>query len=355
MAPKQDFHGAAKKPGSVPDSPAEMHKVLKQNLASAQVRLRGLDDPEHRLAGAECAVRMIRNNCKVALAPEHDCLASYQSFSLHPARSGFINTITYGAVAAREPERLFAAMVHESAHAQQKRQAAALHASPFNPASKIIICPRDWMLLEERCEQDAYTRQVWMSSLLAQQNPGLRALKVIDSALEIGHFEALRQGDTLGGALRRAAEITLHKSYFWDNPDSPYRFVHHAQDHALQSYARALDIRHGRGEDGFVFVRALPEDIHAIGRSFGPNVFGDDPSDPALLSGTKPLPDPVPGTGYAESTSRRLEALNARLGIGDEDRLPTLGAALAASGMTLERFMAHSMRRRPGPAAAPAP
>ena len=342
MGPKRDFHGAAG------DDPA--HRTARQlqvNIAVVARWLGTLQDPQFADVGQHFQARCAQGGFQVALDPDLTCTASYCSFSLRKDQSGFVNTITYGQLAAKNPVRLFNAAIHEPLHGLQKQNAAALHASPFNAVNgnTIIICPRDWLLLEERCEQDAYAKQAWMNALLARH-----VQKAWDSGkngpLSAREFQSCRDvcGDDLVAGLRLAAAKALHKSYWYNNENSPYRFANYVQDCALRNYRAAMKLRLGDGETGFVFVRVRPEHVHALGQSFGPNVFGDNPKDPSLLqqtamSDSAAESDEAMGTSYGLSTAALFDQLQQDLGIRDDSALPYLDEALAQRGLSMEQYI----------------
>ena len=227
-----------------------------------------LIDPELGDIGKLFLTEARKSGCKQEIDIYFDNgLAEYSSFSYV---RGFRNMITYGPGAEESLARLFSAMVHETTHALQKMKTAALHASPFNPDTKIIICPRDWVMLEERCEQDSYTKQAYFNSLLAKVLP-----EVFDTtrrdALSVAEFNKIR-GDApgIGAALIQAARQVLSKSFWSDAPDSEYRFKNSIQDQALKNYAAGMSQRRKGGEKEWTFVRLEPEDIAAIGASCGP-------------------------------------------------------------------------------------
>jgi hypothetical protein len=315
---------------------------MQHNIHLVHRWLAGLQDPQFTDIGHHFQQRLALAGFKTEVDPELRSTAAYCSFSLRQSDPGFINTIAFGRYAAEKPEVLFNAVIHESIHGLQKQEAAALHASPFNDINdnRIIICPRDWVLLEERCEQDAYAKQSWFNTLLAQQVPeSWDSAK--NGALSAKDFQSSRDqcgGDLVAG-LRLAAQKALHKSFWSDNDTSVYRFVHFIQNNALKNYRAAMNIRAERGQTGFIFVRLRPEHVYAVGQSFGPNVFGDTAQDPSLLLGTPMLKSAI-GTDYGTSTEERFQSLQQDLGLTDDGYLPYLDEALAQQGMTLEQFVA---------------
>jgi hypothetical protein len=321
-----------------------LEPLMSYNIGVVQGWIAGLSDPEYPGIGREFQSRVAQSGFTVALDPELACTASYISYSLTEDNPGFINTIKYGRYAAKDQGVLFNAAIHEHTHGLQKLACPALHASPYHAAAspQIVLCPESWLLLSEKCEQDAFAKQAWLNSLLAQQNLPMWDI-ASNGALCARDFQRYRhQAGDLSFGLRRAAEKSLTKSFYSDAPLGPYRFANYYHDVSLKQYTDAMNIRRDRlRQKDFIFVQLTPEDAHAVGQSFGPNVFGDDPHDPALLQGM-PL---LFGTPEHPQAGDRLRALNEKLGIQDKSRLPTLREALAGFGMTPEMFKAQSLRR----------
>jgi hypothetical protein len=304
-----------------------------------------LEDPEARGIGMEFLKRAEESGCKQKIDIFFsNCLADYCSFSYKPR--GFINEITYGPAAEESLPKLFSAMVHETTHALQKLLSPALHASPFNPDTKIIICPRDWVTLEERCEQDAYTKQAFFNAMLAEMLPEVWERTSGDAVSATEFAEIRKNAATLGDALIDAARKSLSKSFYWDNPDAEERFKNSIQDQALKNYAGGMAKRKSEKETNLVFVRLEPEDIAMIGASCGPNVFGTGNVLPEFLEKPVMLPH----------TQQKLDEINKSCGITNSDELPTLSEALAHIGLTREQFIAQAYNKQAAAnAAAPTP
>lgn len=299
-----------------------------ENLDYVTTHLLRLQHNDYPTLGPDFMRAATGLGCTVLVEPDLDCLAHYTSFSLHAEDPGFVNRLTFGLQAAQDLRGLFNAYTHELRHGLQKLAAPALRASPFNPDSKIIVCPRDWLLLEERCEQDAYTFQGWLSWLALADDPDLydTGANTPMSARRFAETMA-RTGNDTAAAFRIAAAECLGISYYLDNPHHPYRFVHHTHDHALRSYRNAISTRLNNGETDLVFVRLAPHHVYQIGacttvNGVGPSTFGNDPDDPAHITAT-PF-QTIASDPDELSTADRLALLNARLGITDEMHLPIL-------------------------------
>lgn len=343
------------------------------HLAQSRQWIGELSDPDCPDAGKEFLRLYDAAHFRIEVDPDLGCTAAYCSFSLAEDDPGFINRILFGGHAAEDPIDLFNADVHEALHGFQKKKCGALQASPFNELPftitktdadgvtyteeiSVVICPEDWLILQERCEQDAYAKQAWLNSLLAEKMP--EALEANNGhALNSTTFNACRAqaGGNLQEALAAAAQKVLETRFFKNKKDGspytgPYHFAHNWQDIALRGYADAMDIRKKDGQKNFVFVRIQTEDVHDIGKSFGPNPFGDDHRDPALLKLTAPLTITENKPDFTLPTAEKLKDINDSLGITDKNDLPTLRDFLAAHDITMTQFMTQSMVKPAKPA-----
>ena len=341
-------------------------RQMEYNLQLVRSWISGLADTDLPTLGADFHNRFAQAHFKVQLKKDLECIASYCSFRLNGDNPGFVNSISFGKYAAQKPYKLFNAYMHEALHGLQKRACAALQASPFNPQHltirardthseyaedvTVIICPEDWLVLQEKCEQDAYAKQAWLNALLAVQQPD--CLTASDTGALAAHVflecRAQANGDLAEG-LRRAAALTSKTKFFVDkngNPsNSPYSFAHNWHDIALRDYRDAIRARRDVGPTNIVFVRVSPEDVHAIGNSFGPNPFGINPNDLALICRTPSLSKAENAKSFPESGEQALKSLNEELGIRDYKKLPTLRDFLTRHNITVEQFTAHATRQ----------
>ncbi len=290
-------------------------------------------DPELGNIGRRFSEDVSKSGCReeIDLFLLHN-VATFCAFSLYREAMGFRNLIQYGALAEEDLARLYTSMVHEKTHAVQLLHSAALHGSPFNPATRIIICPRDWVTLMERCEQDAFAKQGWFGSLVAGDIPEIRGM-TRGQTLSVETFEEIRaRSENVAQALTEAARTLLEKKYWLDDPHNDETFRNYYHERALSGFKNAINARLDRNETDFIFVRIEPEDIEAIGNSCGPNIFGENGI----------LPEFSQGPVLNERDKKTLAGINAKLGIGNEDDLPTLGEALAKLGLSRREFIASS-------------
>ncbi len=306
------------------------HQKIGNSIKAVNARIRTIHDPDLGEIGKKLLKNFNKTNCRESKDMAYDGLAFYSSFSYREGQKGFVNSITYGAGANDSFTKLFSAKVHEMAHALQIQHCAALRADPFNPDTKIIICPRDWIMLQERCEEDAYVKQALFNSLLAEVIPHLSSVtdKEAFSAVD---FKVIRDSSpNIGVAFNRAARQSLSKRFYWDSTDENYySFRNHYQYRTLAGFKAGMNMRRHNNESGFVFVRLTAADIMDVGASFGLNSFSGDPSLTAPFFENSPLRPRAQGL---------LAELNDSLGIKDENSLPTLTEALAHEGLDKTTF-----------------
>ncbi|MCM2343621.1 MAG: hypothetical protein NDJ24_03595 [Alphaproteobacteria bacterium] len=315
------------------------HKKAREELLNSAIQtvdgwIQGITDVEIGAVGHLFQHEVSLSGCRHEIDIHHPNRAEYVSFSYRHT-TGFANHIIYGPSAEEDLSKLFSSKVHEATHALQKMRSAALHASPFNPNTQIVICPSDWIILEERCEEDAYVKQALFNTLLAKHLPEVRRLTDNDP-LSVKTFERIRlDAPHVQEAVIQAARQALDKSFYWDNPKSDYRFRHHYHDFALKNYEAGMKLRTNNGESDLIFVRLEPEDITAIGASCGPNSFGDKDL----------LPEFAKPPTLTEKTQKKLDDIRSSIGIKDEETLPTLGTILGRLGLTRRQYIEASYSR----------
>lgn len=309
-------------------------ELIRNALRTTDQWIREIEDPELGNIGERFSADVERSGCKEEIDIFHNGIADYISFAYGKTIRGFLNKIVCGPAGEEDIAKLFSSKVHEKTHALQKMQSAALHGSPFNPDTKIIICPRDWVLLEERCEQDAYTKQALFNSILGQYLPEMREMTERDS-LSIAVFDRIRaRSPNIHEALVSASLQALGKSFYSDNPNSPYQFRNHYHNHALNNFKAGMEQRKKFGETEWVFVRVEPEDILAIGTSAGLNTFGQNRD--------TMLPIFLEHSNLQKDAQDKLNKLNEEFSITNELLLPTLGQVLASRGLTRAQFIESS-------------
>lgn len=310
--------------------------------------LRRMNDPALGNIGKDLCAAFRQAACPVFIDPEMKLLAVHTSFTYtgKTARSVYENTIYLSTRATAHGTRHFSALVHEMTHATQTAHSAILHASPYNTATDIVLCPRDFITACERAEQDAYARQALFASLMLRARPDQKRSASNKDPVPVRIFETLRRRAPAPlDALRQATQYMLARPGYYSAQGHSVPLADSYHELALTAYAGIMESRLKEPDLRLRFIRMEDEDILDIGRSYGPSLFGD---------GEKLLPEFAQRPDLSPHNRALLAQLNARLGITDENDLPSFGAALAAQQMTRAEFLARSKRNTPSkPAAGP--
>lgn len=267
--------------------------------------------------------------------------AVFVAFTLNPDEGGhtFPNTIFVDL--GRNEHRVKISKRHEFIHAMQWNGVPALHASPYNLASRYVLSPESWVLMTLLTERDAYAKTAWLNALDIEEGatPGFTAQAktevVIPADINLKAYDIRAQ-------LQKA-------SLCWDgrfpNDQKIITLLDHYIQQALRTYGKGHELRAENGGEPPVYIRLSQEDILAIGSTFGPSTFGDGQVDPVFTSLPRMRPD----------LWNKLQDLNRTYGISSEQNLPTLSSILAVTGQTPQGYMeaskAHTIKRPP---AAPA-
>lgn len=241
--------------------------------------LHSLDDPELPEIGRIFLRQQERVDCSTTIEPDLECAAEYTAYSY---TNGLRNNMGLNPEKIRHPFDLFDSIMHELPHALQRDSAQALQHGPFNPNTKIIVHPDDWILLYDLCERDAYAMQGWFNSLLNKKQPYIRE-KTQFYVFSVQDFETIRdESSDLAECLKRSALAALKKpKRKWASYPT---FADHYHDVAIRNYSAGMCCRRDAGETGHIFVRLTPEDFWAVGNyGVGPNRFGEHFMDPAFL------------------------------------------------------------------------
>ncbi len=314
--------------------------VLDSALAALRADLARLNDPYLGAVGLDFINRLSRIGCRHIPTADGSCMAAYQSFiyPADPASNGFNNRIAYGPKARDNKNLLFSAHIHEGMHALQKASAPALHASPYNPMTRIILCPRDWITAQERCEQDAYVKQAWLNSLMAVHDATLYKTSRTDP-MSVSHFNSLRLTyGNLHTAMAHAAKTVLDRNFFagpLPAGQPPTSFADHYHALSINNYAQIIASRIRNDGENIIFVRLDPDDILDIGHGFGPNPF----TRPGAMKCAQDFARP---SKLSFDNKASLRDLNMDLGIVDDRSLPTLREALVTIGITRAEFLARA-------------
>jgi hypothetical protein len=306
---------------------------IRAETGKAIALLRSLRDPAEGAVGEALYKAFKTTRALVDVDLDMKSRAIFASFAYPPTpgTTGFTNTVFVGEQAMSHRHSLLSALAHEYTHALQTARSAALHASPFNAGTDIILCPRDFVTACERMEQDAYAKQAWFLSLLRTAHSGEPDFSTADP-VPVATFNTLRAAasGSATAAMRQAALNMLACPGFHSDSGNLVSLAESYHEMALNAYKKVISQRLRDNPHGLQFARMEDEDILAIGRSHGPALFGDDHLLP-IFKGPADL---------SPANRQFLDELNMMLGITDEDRLPTLGNALAAKGRTRESLMA---------------
>lgn len=253
-------------------------------LERMKARVGALSDPEAPRFGMEFLAAMEAANCSVRVDSSLDNSAMYLSYSYGKTTRGFVNEVALNPSRVNSEDRFISSTAHEYFHGFEKRTSPALQRSPFNPESRAIIHPADWVLLEGLCERDAYTKQAFINSMLAKGNPELRAASKTD-VVSVDDFERIRANSaSLADALVTTALQSLSKPLKAFEPNGR-TFVNHYQDVALKNYSAGMAMRKKEGETDLVFLRVELDDLWQIGNyGVGPNSFGKNIKEPLIAT-----------------------------------------------------------------------
>lgn len=255
--------------------------------------------------------------CHEVIKPD---LGSRAALVTHDVTRGFVNTICYGnsTLLDANPLALFGSRTHEGIHAIQFAKAAVTHATPYNHAARIALCPRDAMTLQIMKERQAFAGQLLFMDLLGR------------------HFN--------GAALPTAAELQekLLDNVHHIKPESRWEtetdFLNYYRDLTLRDYEGYFP--EGKASlllKDIVFVRLELKDLAEMNEFLDFDTFGRTEAE--ISSSFGGLLD--------QEREDRLARLNRRLGIEDEGKLPLFGEALTEEGLTRADFLMRSRAWKP--------
>lgn len=260
--------------------------------------------------------------------PQADSIAAYYGVGL----TKLTNAIIFGSQAvASDQESLFSIRTHEAIHALQAHVCAAIHADPVNKRSHVMLCPRDYIKLEELKERSAYGGQFLFTGLIHQLETGER--KSVNFKIYDLPPEAEASIENIKRSMREKVDAVLGRD------GGSLKDYYNEKALARYEEAMATDRAEELAHRDLVFARLEPEDIAAAGDGFTLNMFTN--SEGSVL---QTFMNDVPLSPELEA---RVRALNARLGITDEHSLPTFGQALAETGSDREQFLIASVTGAP--------
>lgn len=257
-----------------------------------------------------------------AIEPDLENLTACYSFahedtSLRPQ-------IIYGVHAFVDDLAFFQARTHEFEHALQHAINPALHAIPGNPASDIILSPRDYCLIMELMERAAFTCEKYLSTLFKK------------AASPEGPFSAAEEAilQTPAVTLPQYASIILEYMPYEEN-QSALAYYH---GKALEIYEQELDKRlNDKDSAGLTVVKLSPHDILSLGRRWGVDLFAKaDFIQNYDVQNLKLTADQKMHAAYLDNV----------LGFGNHENLPTLEEELQERQSTSAEFLAYHLARK---------
>lgn len=239
---------------------------------------------------------------------------------------GFLNRIDLGQKALQDDnDASFAECdMHERIHAIQFAGVPVVHATPFNYATKRILCPEDAILLEELKERIAYSVSKFLSDPLRSGKP------------------LISDEEKIGAQISLDAETVLESML---NEDSE-TYLSHYRSEALDAYCTlptnpyaapmSWRIEHNQEQD-IEFVRLDEASLEPLLKPLGIQVF------PGLA---RSLLDRRVGSPLSPDERKRLDDTNRRLNVPEKMR--TFSQALRDDNETAADFMARSRAYKPG-------
>lgn len=259
---------------------------------------------------------LARTGCReMTDAYRRDCVAM---FTAHLEIDGFSNTLIYGdRVFTNEDghfatalEQTFDSRNHEGTHAIDFNRVAALHATPYNPHARMILCPRDEMLMMELKERSAIARSWLFHEILH------------------GRISAL-DGAAQEKALQDCAATVLETRMVGTGADVR-PLLHYYRDLSLQEYEIMVPRRLAQYGGDLRFVMLEDEDILSLSDSLGLKTFGAGPSDFARFR-SPPL---------NADEAARLAAMERDFNVGTP---VSFSRALADAGLDRDSFLKLSL------------
>lgn len=233
-----------------------------------------INDPDAPDMGERFLEAKEKAACKTVIDKDIKSCAAYVSY-VFGADPSYQNRIKVNPKRIARDEMPFVlSATHEYGHAFEKGSAPALHRSPSNSDSRAVIHPADWMRLEVFCERHAFTLEAVIKTILAKDNPDIRANSEWD-VVKVREFEAIREKfPKLEDAVVYCARTALNKFYIRNNPER--NFVDYYHDVALNNYRIGMNARTANNDRDLTFLRLDDADLWKVGNcGIIPNVFGE--------------------------------------------------------------------------------
>jgi hypothetical protein len=327
---------------SVGDNPMKLSSAPPFSRATNKPKLSdlpGLFEAELKESGVKYEIRSAGSNT----SPAHLTPFLYAPGEGKPT---YLNTMYVDE--GRAPALIKISKRHEGAHAILWSCSAAAHASPYNMASPIVLCPRDWGRFMRNSERAAMAYNA--AAGFVEKDPDFReALAKEPGTAEDFAAAMLASGGNIEAALNRVARECLEKnSNYYMLPTGKRKEKEYL---TLRNYYTWYSLRRFEDSNTFtwdyeladmpapIFVRLDDEDILQIGQLLGFSAFGRQRPD-SFFTEQDPL---------MWKHQRWQESLNYKMGILNSDQLPTVRQALRRYfGKTPDEFLEFSKNYKQG-------
>lgn len=220
------------------------------------------------------------SNISMRVDPTLLCSAAYCSYTFKEDRRGFVNEVAINPERVDVIDQFTTSTAHEIFHGLQKSVSLALRHSPFNPDTRAVVHPADWILLEQLCEQDAFTKEGFLTKLLADANPETRKHSTLISIDEVESH--IRSQPTLADAMVSMALGSMCRPHDKAHPRGR-TYADHYVDVAIKNYSAGMWNRKHEGQNDLTFVRLELRDLWQVGNyGVGPNSFGENVMEPLI-------------------------------------------------------------------------
>lgn len=261
---------------------------IKHLMIHIKDRISGLSHPQATDFGKRFVEEMEAHDIRVRIDEKLRCNATYTSYSYAAKNRGFVNEVALNPERIDDPDEFIVSVAHEYIHGFQKHASPALHHSPFNPETRVVIHPADWIMLEAMCERDAFTKQAFITALLTEKNPDLHDQGLITP----NEFnDVMASSPNLAYGMVSVALDSLSRPVDRAHPRGK-NYIEHYQSVAIKNYSAGMWNRREEGEKDLLFVRLDLEDLWQVGNyGVGPNSFGENTIEPLISTRFKLSPE----------------------------------------------------------------
>ena len=220
------------------------------------------------------------SNISIRVDPTITCSATYCSYTFKEERRGFVNEVAINPERVDVIDQFTTSASHEIFHGLQKSASPALKHSPFNPDTRVVVHPADWILLEQLCERDAFTKEAFLTTLMAENNPALHKHNALITTEDV--IDQIGKHPSLADAMVGIALKSLERPYDRAHPRGR-TYADHYVDVAIKNYSAGMWNRKHEGQNDLTFVRLELRDLWQVGNyGVGPNSFGENVMEPLI-------------------------------------------------------------------------